>query len=928
MAPLCEHMDLETPMPRIIVPILAFVLVCTAATAAPAAGDHRGKLDASVTRLLAAQARGDRAYHPRAPERLVPVNTVAAVIRLATPATPGILARLEAAGARLFRADGRPLAVGPFVQVRLPLHAVDAVAALPEVLKIEAHAPVRPTGWDDHSHTGTGLSQAWDLIETPAGDLHGDGVTVGLIDSWIDSYHPAFFHADGGRYDWIDLDGDGLFTPGVDGVDLDDDGAASDAELLRVMDGPVTWTANSTGGGKDENVNDGFDPDQDWLWTDINLSGVREVGADAGFVESTPAYGEPLFVADDVDGSGTLDRGEQLLRLGTSKIKAVYRPEKDETFVRGHNLIDYPAWGASISHATMTAGVVVGNLPVYQRRHGVAPAADVLLVDWEMDQIGGEEMPYGDPILAGLVWLLENEADVTSHSYGILIGEFCDGSSELEQAMDYVFENSGVPACVSSGNEGAYPYHGIVEIPAGELVEVPITVGLGEYGTFMMRVNLRWQDEHEPFTFALEDPEGNQVELSHNESNGVPLGENASVMSFGIATSERGTSVLSGRIRNPESSWQNPVTLDAGEYTLMVLNDADADRTLDVIMASMFTGDSVKLSEHFSPLGTITWPSTGDTVFSVGASVYNEGAVADLDNEGTLAGYSSRGPRIDGALALDIVAPCDLAAPWKGYHETYFDEMGAPPEYYQMLDPYYPMYHSASGTSGSAPFVAGVMALWIQANPEGDPRDLPGLIQETAMSDEITGEVPNPTWGYGKINASKLLTGEEPTPNNDPTVSVDAPAEVLRGEPFAVIVSPADAEDAAEALTIRWDVGYDGTWDLPYGEDTHLDVEGVDEAGLWRLVVQVRDGLGGTVRALVQVTVLDEPFEPVVEEPIGGEDVATGGDVVPAVDEDVETPPADDVTKSNGCAAGPGSSSAWILMFALLVFALRRRVRG
>ncbi len=911
-------------MPRIIV-TAALLAICTPAFAAPAPGGPDTKLDPSVTRLMALQARGERAFHPRAPGRLVPVNTIAAVIRLAAPATPGSLARLEAAGARLFRSGGRPLAMGPFVQVRLPLAAVEAVAALPEVLKIEAHAPVRPAGWDDHTHTGTGLEQAWDLIETPAGDLLGRGVTVGLIDSWIDSFHPAFFHADGGRYDWIDVDGDGLFTPGVDGVDLDDDGVASDAELLRVMDGPVTWTANSTGGGKDENVNDGFDPDQDWLWVDINLTGSREVGTGVGFVESTPAYGEPLFVGDDVDGSGTLDRGEQLLRLGTSKIKAIYRPEKDETFTRGENLIDYPAWGASISHATMTAGVVAGNLPVLQRRHGVAPDVDILLVDWEMDQIGGEEMPYGDPILAGLAWLVENDADVTSHSYGILIGEFCDGSSELEQSMDYIFENSGVLACVSSGNEGAYPYHGVVEIPAGELVEVPITVGLGQYGTFMMQINLRWQDEHEAFTFALEDPEGNQVELSHHESNGVPLGENATVMSFGIATSERGTSVLNGRVRNPESSWQNPVTLDAGDYKLLVLNDADADRTLDVIMASMFTGDSVKLPEHYSPLGTITWPSTGDTVFSVGASVYNEGAVADLDNEGTLAGYSSRGPRIDGALALDIVAPCDLAAPWKGYHETYFDQMGAPPEYYQMLDPYYPMYHSASGTSGSAPFVAGVMALWLQANPDGDPRDLPGLIQASAMADEITGEVPNPTWGYGKINVSKLLTGVDPTPNNDPTVSVEAPAEVRLGEPFEVVVVPADAEDGAEALTVRWDVGYDGTWDLPYGEDTRLEVEGVDVAGLWRAVVQVRDGLGGTTRALVQVMVLDEPFEPVVEEDAGGADVVVPGDTVPAVDEDAETPPGDEVTKSNGCAAGPGSSSAWILLFALLVFALRRR---
>ena len=911
-------------MSRMIIPALAALLLCAPAAASPAESPD-SKLDGSVLRLLSARARGEQVFHPRAPGRMVAVDTVAAVVRLAAPATPGLLARLEAAGARLFRAGGRPLAMGPFVQVRLPLDAVAAVAALPEVLKIEAHAPVRPSGWDDHTHTGTGLEQAWDLVETDAGDLLGEGSTVGLIDSWIDSFHPAFFHADGGRYDWLDVDGDGLFTPGVDGVDLDDDGVAGDAEVLQVMAGPVTWTAYSTGTGVDENVSDGFQPDQDWLWTDTNLTGTREVGTGIGFVESTPAYGEPIFVGDDVDESGTLDPGEQLLRLGTSKIKAIYRPEKDETFVRGENLIEYPAWGASISHATMTAGVVVGNLPVVQRRHGVAPSADILLVDWEMDQIGGEDVPYGDPILAGLVWLIEERADVTSHSYGILLGEFCDGSSELEQSLDYVFENSGVPACISSGNEGAYPYHGIVEVPAGELVEVPVTVGIGEYGTFMVQINLRWHDEYDPFTFALEDPEGNQVEISNVEKDGVALGDHVNLRSFGVATSDRGTSVLSGRLRNPDSSWQNPVTLPAGEYTLLVLNEADGDRSLDVIMASMFTGDSVALAEHFSPLGTITWPSTADSAFSVGASVFNEGAVGAVDTEGTLAGYSSRGPRIDGDLALDVVAPCDLAAPWKGYHEKYFDEMGAPPEYYQMLDPYYPMYHSASGTSGAAPFAAGVMALWRQANPEGNPRDLPELLRSTAQADEITGEVPNPTWGHGKINPSMLLTGVDPTPNNAPMVTAEAPSEVRLGEPFAVILTVTDAEDAPEALTVRWDLGYDGTWDLPYGAELRLDMEGVGEAGLWRVLVQVRDGLGGTARALVQVTVLDEPFEPVAEE--GG-----GEDVVPAVDTaqvDVleEIPTTSEGGKSGGCSAGASSSSPWILFLFGLLFVVRQSLK-
>ncbi|MBM4373363.1 MAG: S8 family serine peptidase, partial [Deltaproteobacteria bacterium] len=519
-----------------------------------------------------------------------------------------------------------------------------------------------------------------------------------------------FFRADGGRYDWADLDGDGVFTPGADGVDLDGDSTVGQDELLQVLEGPMVWTAYSTRTMREENVYDGFDPDQDWLWLDLNGTGTREVGPGPGFAEATPGFGEPVFVADDVDGSGTLDPGERLLRLGTSKIRKIYRPGAGEAvWTRGVDLITYPAWGSDISHATMTAGVAAGNLPMVQRRHGVAPGADILLVDWESDQMPGEEEnPYGDPVLAGLVWLVDEGADVTSHSYGILDGEYCDGSSELELAMDYIFENSGVPACVSAGNEGDYAFHGRVEIPPDDLVRIPVVLGAGGLRTWMARFNLRWNDGLEPFTFAIEDPDGNQAEISDGPSESLPLGTLVTVRSSGRDVSDRGTSLLTGRLRREGSSWQSPKALPSGEYGLLVRNEASESRILDVIFSDWFNPDSIVLPTAASSFGTITWPSTSDTALCTGASVSNEGGAGARIPGGILAGYSSRGPRIDGELGIDLVAPCDLAAPWVGYSKTWLDAMGAPPEYYQLLDPYYPMYHSASGTSGAAPFAAGL----------------------------------------------------------------------------------------------------------------------------------------------------------------------------------------------------------------------------
>ncbi|MCA1606060.1 MAG: S8 family serine peptidase, partial [Acidobacteria bacterium] len=68
-------------------------------------------------------------------------------------------------------------------------------------------------------------------------------------------------------------------------------------------------------------------------------------------------------------------------------------------------------------------------------------------------------------------------------------------------------------------------------------------------------------------------------------------------------------------------------------------------------------------------------------------------------------------------------------------------------------------FHIAwSGTSASAPFTAGVIALMLQKNPILDGKEIKDILVRTAIKgDNFVGAVPNPEWGYGKLNPTAAL---------------------------------------------------------------------------------------------------------------------------------------------------------------------------
>ena len=131
---------------------------------------------------------------------------------------------------------------------------------------------------------------------------------------------------------------------------------------------------------------------------------------------------------------------------------------------------------------------------------------------------------------------------------------------------------------------------------------------------------------------------------------------------------------------------------------------------------------------------------------------YTSGTLKDL------AYFSSVGPSSNSTLLKpDVCAPgmgiassvvkssSEYASSNSAWVEI--DSLNGTPYYYGMM----------SGTSMACPVVTGIVALWLQANPNLTHDDILNIIKASSSQDLYTGTCWNTRWGYGKINAYKGL---------------------------------------------------------------------------------------------------------------------------------------------------------------------------
>ncbi|HMN05783.1 MAG TPA: S8 family peptidase [Flavobacteriales bacterium] len=133
------------------------------------------------------------------------------------------------------------------------------------------------------------------------------------------------------------------------------------------------------------------------------------------------------------------------------------------------------------------------------------------------------------------------------------------------------------------------------------------------------------------------------------------------------------------------------------------------------------------------------------------------GVLRNLGNTpGAISANSSRGPSRTGLVKPDVAAPADVTF-GAGPLDVMQALLANSPD--KMLDS---LHMRNGGTSIASPVVAGTAALLLQKCPKATPATVRNAIVATAFADEFTGELPNISFGHGKVNAFDAMLATDP----------------------------------------------------------------------------------------------------------------------------------------------------------------------
>ncbi len=418
-------------------------------------------------------------------------------------------------------------------------------------------------------------------------------------------------------------------------------------------------------------------------------------------------------------------------------------------------------------HGTLMAAAAVGSemKPGY---YGVAPEALIAGVCYDY--------AHDMSLINGIDWLF-SLADslkvpcVVSMSIGVSAGPH-DGTSELDTYIDKV-SGPGRIIVGAAGNDGVSRTHVLFDLkanstPSGTWI-TPLR-NISEKDTFYTWSIDLWGEAQKQFMLSTQIYNTSTDEL-HEETTFITVGNKKSAFKPDTVVLNADTIIwFISTERSILNTKPHAVVRAIGKNQLyrigIRLKSSTAIKVHGWNMHKK-SCEAYEMENYINGDNNYTVNEVGGTakrIIAVGAyygrisiKLWN-GEIfpaAETDTIFHIADFSGRGPTVDGRTKPDITAPgVKVVSAISYYHKD-----SSRTVYWPYRHSLYGRYGPSTGTSISAPIVAGTIALLLQADSQLTPEKIKSAFQASAIKDEYTGPLtlPDNIFGCGKLNAIGAL---------------------------------------------------------------------------------------------------------------------------------------------------------------------------
>lgn len=415
------------------------------------------------------------------------------------------------------------------------------------------------------------------------------------------------------------------------------------------------------------------------------------------------------------------------------------------------------------AHGTHVAGIAVGNgrsgdaaFPAGQYV-GAAPDADIIFVQPDATD---QDSSFTDSVhVADAVEYIFEQANILGKPCVINMslgqnGGSHDGESIVERAIDRLSViEPGRVMVVAAGNEHVWRGHASGELATGDVRSLnwkvggslPIPGG-GTTGSGTDRTHNEmeiWYSSRDEFQVKVTSPDGHETAEINSGQTVAPLlpsGERVFIDSVRFSPLNGDAQIYVEIIPKP-GTLITPPTITSGVWKVEIKAINSRNGRFDAWIErdarlgnNNFADQSFFLGTDFDPVMTLGTPAT--TRKAVAVANYNHATQAANIS-------SSRGPTRDGRQKPEVAAPGTDIVSSNSLGGRSVPSVGV-----------VPVRFSTSGTSMSAPHVAGIVALMLEANPKLTADQIRKILIASARPPApSTSTQFDVAFGFGRVDA-------------------------------------------------------------------------------------------------------------------------------------------------------------------------------